>query len=209
MRSRTQAGWVLFAILASAALAGVGPLLTLISDGRIATMDVLADPADVTGAPWYLGAGTDLRLFVWATGAALFAVATLGLWSTARRLSLGLTLMGALTLALTLDDRFMLHEVVIPANTGLPEAATYAGYLAVAVAVVLVAGPALLRQPEAPLLLLSALGLATWIGLDLLDGHGAAYRIVMESAKSFGAITWSLFPAALVVRHLRRSLITK
>ena len=100
-------------LLACAVAVGLTSLALLadpVSEGRIGPMDLLSDPAEATGIPWCIGAVSDLNLFVWAAGAAIYLLAAAGL----PRLSGALAWLGALTVVFTVDDRFLLHEIVYP-----------------------------------------------------------------------------------------------
>lgn len=104
-------------LLACAVAVGLTSLALLadpVSEGRIGPMDLLSDPAEATGIPWCIGAVSDLNLFVWAAGAAIYLLAAAGLRQAQPRLSGALAWLGALTVVFTVDDRFLLHEIVYP-----------------------------------------------------------------------------------------------
>ncbi|MDD9207104.1 hypothetical protein PU560_11610 [Georgenia sp. 10Sc9-8] len=55
-------------------------------------------------------------------------------------------------------------------------------------------------------LVLGVLALAVSVGLDVIGWDSAARRVAEEAAKLLGALAWSLFSAAVVVRHLRATI---
>ena len=63
----------------------------------------------------------------------------------------------------------------------------------------------LLDQAEAGLLLLGLLGRGASVALDLAGWDLRTRRVAEVSAKLLGAAAWSLFPAAIVVRHLNKA----
>lgn len=202
---RRQLPWLLLAGAIAVGLTGLALLADLASEGRIRPMDLLSDPAEVTGIPWYIGAVSDLNLFVWASGAALYLLAALGLRQVQPRLSAALAWLGALTVLFTADDRFLLHEVVYPWVFGLPESIAFALYAAVLGLLLVWHRRTLLSQPEAGLLVLALIGLGTSVALDVLGWDSTTRQVAEEAAKLLGTAAWSLFPAAIVVRNLRRT----
>lgn len=195
--------WLLVAVLGTVALTGLALLATVVSDGDIAPMDLFSDPAEVTGIPWYVGAVSDLTLFVWAAGAATFLLGALGLRRGDPPLASALMWLGTLTVLLVADDRFLLHEIVYPWLLGAPQALTFAVYAALLAIILVRYSGVLLRQPEVSVLVLGVLGLGLSVGLDVAGWDSTARRVAEEAAKLLGALAWGLFPAAVVVRHLR------
>lgn len=202
MNLRQQVPWLATAGAVSMALASLAPLATVASGGRIPVMDLLSDPAEITGIPWYVGAVSDLNLFVWAAGAAMFMLAGFGLRAVDRGLSRSLLWLGAFTVLLTADDRFLLHEIVFPWLFGLPQTGTMALYAGLLGLILAWHRHTLMRQPEVATLALALSALGTSVALDLIGWDSTARRVAEETAKLFGAVAWSLFPAAIIVRHL-------
>lgn len=199
---RRQLPWASGAVALTITLIGLALLAEVISEGSVPSMDLLSDPAEVTGIPWYVGAVSDLNLFVWAAGVAVYLVAALGLRRTGPRLAAALGWLGAVTVVFLADDRFLLHEIVYPWLFGLPETVTYLIYAAVLGLLLLWYRRVLLAQPEAGLLLLALLALAASVVLDVLGWDSDTRRVAEEAAKLLGATAWTLFPAAIIVRHL-------
>lgn len=196
--------WVLLACVITVGLAGLAPLATLASDGRIAVMDLMSDPAEVTGIPWYIGAVTDLNLFVWAAGAAIFLLGAVGLRRIDAHLAMALAWLGAFTALMTMGDRFLFHEIIVPWLFGLPQLATFALYALILALILARYWRVLLRQPEVSILLLAFFGLGASLALDTIGWDATWRRVAEETAKMLGAAALALFPAAVIVRHLSR-----
>ncbi|MCF6743470.1 hypothetical protein E9529_04120 [Blastococcus sp. KM273128] len=73
-----QRGWLVGAMASGLVLAGLAPLAVLVSGGSVAAMDLMSDPVEVTGIPWFVGGVASLNQFVWAAGAAVFLLAAVG-----------------------------------------------------------------------------------------------------------------------------------
>ena len=52
---RAQRRTLLITGAAAVLITMLAPLAVVVSNGRVGTMDLLSDPAELTGAPWYLG----------------------------------------------------------------------------------------------------------------------------------------------------------
>jgi hypothetical protein len=89
------------------------------------------DPAAVTDALWSLGAQSTFGIILWAAATGILFLGAALLWPHRgeRRWAWFLLATGALSLLLTLDDAFLLHEEMLP-SAGVPEVWVYAGYLA-------------------------------------------------------------------------------
>ncbi|MCF6506642.1 hypothetical protein E9549_04365 [Blastococcus sp. MG754426] len=202
-RIRRQRGWLIAAVASGLAAAALAPLAALVSGGSIAAMDLMSDPVEVTGIPWFVGGVASLNLFVWAAAAAVILLAAVGLRHVDARLSAALAGWGLLTAVLTLDDRFLLHEVVLP-YLGVPEVLVYLLYVVVVLALLAGFRSELAGQPEVVLLLLGLGALAASVGLDVTGWDSTVRRVAEETAKMIGATALLCFPSAIVVRHLRR-----
>lgn len=202
-RIRRHRGWLLGAVAFGLVVAGLAPLAALLSGGSIAAMDLMSDPVEVTGIPWFVGGVASLNLFVWAAGAAVFLLAALGLRHVDPRLSAALAGWGLLTAVLTLDDRFLLHEVVLP-YLGVPEVLVHLLYVVAVLALLVGFRAVTAGQPEVVLLLLGLGALAVSVGLDLTGWDSTVRRVAEETAKMIGATALLCFPSAILVRHLRR-----
>lgn len=199
---RSQLPWLLAVVVLGLGIASLAPLASFVSEGRIAVMDLMSDPAEVVQIPWYVGGVSDLNLFVWAAGCAVYLIAAIGLHRHDRVLTTALVWLGAITLVFTLDDRFLLHEIVYPWILGLPQVGAFAIYAAWLAVVLLFYRRVLLSQPEVILLITGLLGLGVSVLLDLVGWDSTLRRFAEETAKLLGALAWAMFPAAIIVRHL-------
>lgn len=194
----------MLAVLLGLALAGLAPLAHVVTGGGITAMDLMSDPVELTGTPWYLGGVAALNLFLWAAAAALLLVAAVGLWTRERGLAAAMGAIGLLTVLVALDDRFLVHELVLP-HFGVPEIVSYVAYGVLAAGLVAAFGRVLLAQPEAWLLVLALLGMGASVGLDLTGIDSTVRRVAEETAKMVGAVALTVFPATVLVNRLRTS----
>lgn len=203
---RDQRWWLLAAFVIALGLMSPAALATVGSGGRIHPMDLMSDRSEITGIHhWYVGAVSDLNLFVWAAGAAILFVAALGVRRESGNLSRALAWIGAFTVLFTLDDRFLLHEGVYPRLFGFSQLGTYVVYVAILGSILVWYRDVLLRQPDVVLLILALAFLGASVLLDVAGWDTTVRRVAEETAKMIGAVSWMLFPAAVVVRHLSRA----
>jgi hypothetical protein len=200
--TRSPWPWVVAAVVVGLALSAPAPLAGVLTGGSLDPMDLMSDAVEVTGIAWHAGAVASLNLFVWAAGAGVFLVAAIGLRRRDASLAAMLLALGLLSLVLTLDDRFLLHEVVLPHYLGVPELVTYGLYAVAAVAVLVAFREVFRRLPETGILLFAIAALAVSVGLDLTGWDSLTRRVAEETFKMVGAVAWAAFPAAVVVRHL-------
>lgn len=186
----------------AAALTALAPIAELVTGGSIETMELLSDPAELTGAPWYLGALSSITLLVWAAGAALHLVAGTALRGRTGRLGAALLCLGAITVVLALDDLLLLHEIFFPWVLGTPEVVTFALYAVGIGGVVMVARRELMAQPEVGVLALALVALGASVVLDVVGPDLTLRRVVEEGLKLLGALAWALFPAQVLVRSV-------
>lgn len=194
---------LLLALTLGLLLAALAPLGHLVTGGGITAMDLMSDPVELTGTPWYLGGVAALNLFLWAAAAGLLVVAGVGLWPGERRLAVAMLVLGLVAVVVALDDRFLLHELVLP-HFGVPEVVSYAAYAAGALVLTAALGRVLLREPAAWLLVLALAGLAASVALDLTGIDSTVRRVAEETAKMVGASALAFFPGTVLVGRLRQ-----
>ncbi len=200
--------WVFVAAAAVAgSFIGVAVLAYVLSGGEVRTMDLLSDPAELAETPWYLGGLSNLTLKVWAGSVALSAIAATGLWPVDRPLARALFWLAGVTAVFTLDDQFLLHEVVFPEELGISENVVYAAYVGLLALAAWKVGPALLAHPDASVLAVGAAAFGCSVGLDVVGWDISGRRQAEEGFKVLGAACWALFPALVVIRTLRRSAV--
>lgn len=186
------------------ALGGLAPLGHLVTGGGITAMELLSDPAELPEIGWYSGGVASLNMFLWAAAAALFLTGAVGLWRRDRRFALVLGWLGVLSGVILLDDRFLLHELVLP-HFGIPEIVTYAVYGLAGLALVLFGWGTLLRHRESWLLAWALLWMGVSVLLDLSGIDADLRRVAEEMAKMVGAVALVAFPALLLTTALRQS----
>lgn len=103
-----------------------------------------------------------------------------------------------------LDDRFLLHELVLP-HFGIPEIVTYAAYGLGGLALVLFGWRTLLQHRESWLLAWALLWMGISVLLDLSGVDADLRRVAEEMAKMVGAVALVAFPALLLTTALRQS----
>lgn len=174
-------------------LVGVGSVLAFDLSGFQSGFRSTGDVTSLSTEPPYLGFLSQAGVVVWTIGA------TVALWTvivgvaerSRRRLLLS---GGVLTTLLMLDDLYLLHDVVLPVVTGIPEH-VFLGLNGLACMLfVAVNWTAILGTPW--LFLAVAVGfLALMIGFDLVEHEVefAHQHLLEEGAKFVGIVFWSLY----------------
>lgn len=194
---------LLAALAVTVVVTGGAALSGVVTGGDVQPRQLLADPAELTGAAWYLGAVSTLNFLVWAGATALYLVVGLGGRHRAPALATALLALAGVSTMLMLDDVFLLHEIAYPWLLGLPEEVVFTIYALVTIAVLVAFRRALGDQPEVGILVVALLAFAGSIVLDVVGGDLLVRRLGEEGLKLFGALGWALFPAKLVLRWLR------
>jgi hypothetical protein len=165
---------------------------------------LLRDPVTVRGGRFYDGLLSNLGVLIWCTTAAvsLFRGAELRARRPGDPLARFLLYAGALTVMLTLDDLFLIHEDVMPEYLHVPERVYFLTYVVAMLGYLAIGWPHILRT-DAPIFVLAmgffAVSLfvdqlrelriyAAWMGND----HTVA-RIIEDGAKLFGIVCWAVF----------------
>lgn len=163
--------------------------------------DLVRDLKVTTGAPLHAGALSALTVMVWTAGAAVALTAALPARGRGPLASL-LAMCGVLTLALAVDDQFLVHDGLLP-GLGLPGELALLAY-AVWGAVTVVRHRDLLRvRPETPVLAVGALCLVGSVTVDLvveklgLGGFESVRILVEDGLKLVGAAVWGVGLAAM------------
>lgn len=146
----------------------------------------------LSGKPAYFGFLSQAGILFWAAGAAAAFLAASALTgapdASGRRF---LFSAGLLTVALCVDDAFLLHDEVLP-KLGVPEEILYAVYLGCMLAFLIAFRRHILRT-EYPILLL-ALG---FLGLSVIcDACGLPWLdpyLLEDGAKVAGIVAWAAY----------------
>lgn len=183
-----------------AALTAV-PILTL-ALLRVRTsstfFDLIRDPSAAMGSPPYIGFLSQVGAFYWISAAAicLFSSHLLRGIAKAQRHHKFLLLAGLFTLALAIDDVFLLHDYLFPKVLGIAEKPVLAAYGAFLIWL-LVEFRSVIRSSSRPLLIVSIASFGLSLLIDYLN-HASETRILIEDGlKLLGIICWMTFLADL------------
>ncbi|MCW2815908.1 MAG: hypothetical protein JWN84_3363 [Nocardioides sp.] len=163
--------------------------------------DLTRDLRVTADVPLHFGALSALTVMVWTSAAAVALVTAWPVRRSSRPAALLLAL-GVLSLALAVDDQFMVHDGVLPA-AGLPGEIALAAYAAWAAATGWRHRELLRVRPETPVLLLGGVLLAGSLGVDLvvekldLAGRESLRIFVEDGLKLVGAAVWTVGVCAL------------
>lgn len=194
-------------------------LVGLALQRRVPYDELLLDPNNVAGVPWYTGLVSSLGILGWTTAT---VTGFFGAWvahygnrpAAARMLVHG----AVLSTVLLFDDLLQLHVILKPA-VGIPKIAVYVAYLLFALWWVASQWREL-RRTRAELLLAAGAAFTVSIGLDQVAGLvpwlGPDQRLLIEDAAKFlGVLAWAQFftltSGAIVtsiVTELRQAAVT-
>lgn len=151
----------------------------------------------------YDGAMSSLGVLIWCGAAAICMFTALVFWVregfSARTGFMAIA--GTFTAVLTLDDLFMLHDIVLP-RYGVPPLLTYASYAALALAYLVLMRREIIRHDV--LLFVAAGGLlAVSILIDQVYYSSSVVRLLLEDgAKFLGICIWATFHIDAALRML-------
>lgn len=174
--------------------------------------ELLLDPNNVAGIPWYTGLVSNLGILGWTTAT---VTAVFGAWIAHygnRPAAARMLLHGAvLSAVLLFDDLLQLHVILKPA-LGIPKIAVYIAYLAIAGWWV-VSQWRELRRTRAELLVAAGAAFAISIGLDqvaaIVPWLTASQRLLGEDAAKFlGVLAWAQF-FTLTTSSIVTSIVTE
>jgi hypothetical protein len=177
--------------------AGFLVLVSVALQRRVPYDELLLDPNNLAGVPWYTGLVSNLGILGWTTAA---VTAFFGAWIAlrgGRRSAARMLVEGAgLATVLLFDDLLQLHVLVEPL-LGLPKVTAYALYLILAAHWV-ATQYAELRRTRYELLLAAGAAFAVSIGFDQVAPPiawlGAEQRLLVEDAAKFlGVLAWAQY----------------
>lgn len=208
VREQVRATWpVILTIIAVSTI-----LMGLVLIARfwigIPSYTLTADPASVADVPPYTGFLSNVGIFFWAaTGAVcLFTGAILRDRGVSGGIRTFLLLAGGISLALGLDDVFMLHETAIPDYIGLPEEVVLATYGATICVFVVVFFRTILGT-DYLILCMAALFFAASVALDKLEPSGIIGSCLCEDgAKLVGQVCWLAYFSLTAAAAVKQSM---
>ncbi len=187
-------GWYAVLLTAMISIVALVVIWAMHIIGEVPLADLTRDAVAVTnGLPWH-GLLSQIGVFFWA-GAGTVCVL---LWTSAtslgfdRRLANFGLFSALLTILLALDDTLMLHERVLPIWFGVPEKATFATYIALALAHFYYFRGVIIRT-DMKLLILSLAMFAASLVVDFnhkpSDGGNLIY-LAEDGTKFAGIVAW-------------------
>lgn len=188
-------------------LLGSAFLLALVRQDAIPYEDLLLDPAQYDGRPWYTGLISNLGILGWTIAAVAAAgggwIAGLGGREGASELLRGGALLSGLLL---LDDLFQFH-IIIPKTVGAPKLAFYALYFVLASAWAY-SNRAEFVRTRWHLLVAAVLALMISVTVDLAGDGRSTALLAEDSAKFLGILAWALY-FVLSSRDINESLVAQ
>ncbi|ADE55858.1 hypothetical protein [Coraliomargarita akajimensis] len=167
--------------------------------------DLTRDPNVLAELPAYTGIASQLGLFLWAASLAIVFLTSFELERRSGNMGRRAFLLAsaALTLLLLVDDAFLLHEEMLP-GLGVPERATYLGYLSV-VGLYLMVFIRSILQSEYLILLLSLGFFGLSVGIDVFVFGTSLVFFLEDSTKLLGICCWFYYHWRVCRSFLNRS----
>jgi len=151
------------------------------------------DPNSFSNVPFYVGFFSNVGVILWSAAMAVCFFAAWRLRAGAHREKLYFLLSSsAVTLLMTFDDLFQLHEEVLPTYLGIPELLVYVIYMVIFMTFLLRFGSTLLNTDFAALgLAFFFLGASTLI--DLFPLPLPKDTFLEDAVKLLGTVTWLVY----------------
>ncbi len=170
-------------------------LAIFIATRKDVPLDTLTkDPTAIMGAPFYLGFFSNLSVVIWSCAFAItiFAVYRIRQFRSLRESYFFLLFSAFITLLMTMDDLYQLHEFVLPHYLYVPENAVLLTYFNI----YLIYGIRFRKQLEQTDFVVLALsfgflGLST--AIKLLPLPIPQDTFLKDGFKLFGAVTWLIY----------------
>ncbi len=192
-REQLRSNWKMIALILiiSAFLLSTALLLHLWKG--IPVGNLTRDPNAIVGAPFYNGFISQIGIFFWSASAAIciFSAKIITKGHDSLNIKSFLFFSGLLTLALSLDDAFQLHEGVLP-YLGVPEEvviAVYAGFLIF----YLIRFYSVILNTQYILLVIALVFFGVSIILDLFNIPFLSSNLFEDGAKMAGIVSWFFY----------------
>jgi hypothetical protein len=158
--------------------------------------DLFRDPAHELGVLW--GIFSYFGILMWAAATACCAVAWVFLTRTSRSHPLRPWFLASALLsgALTIDDTFLIHELVLPEYVGIPEVLVLLGYTAAIGWYLIRFRRELLTRADSAVFLASVLLLGSSVAVDVaipMVGSFAYANTIEDLPKLLGITAWLYF----------------
>jgi hypothetical protein len=203
--NRTRLAWLPIGV----ALGILGAAVIARACFDIPWREVMADPAAVTGRPFYLGFVSNVGALLWAAGASIFLFSYHVHRTSGHDAEWGRFLLcsGLFVGLLGVDDMFMLHDYAIPRYTPISQTLVVASYAGLAALYTIRFAP-LIAQTAYPVFVAAMAMLAFSAGLDQIQDR---FSIAMfgkgfweDAAKLLGIATWLSYAVQTSAAVLRR-----
>lgn len=175
---------------------------------QISIMELMRDPSATMEVPFYTGLVSNLGILLWSATAAICLFSSLAMRRSANhpeKTSFFLVI-GLLTLALTLDDLFLLHERVFPDYLNISEKLVYIAYGLTSLVCWLKFKQLILKTDF--FLLLFAVGFFGFsIVVDRLLPFSESAILIEDGAKLLGIVSWLTYFTRTCLQALRRAIL--
>lgn len=188
--ARSRSSWPMIGLILAISAVLIGMVLFLHFWKGIPIGTLTRDPAAISGSPFYVGFLSQVGIFLWSAAAATCMFSANVLSRTGNpEVKPFLLVSGLVTLALGLDDAFLLHEEAIPDFFAVPEKAVFASYAALAL-LFLVKFYSVILKTEYVLLVMASIFFGASVALDLLESPGTDLYLFEDGAKLVGIVSW-------------------
>lgn len=175
---------------------------------QVSIMVLMRDPSATMEVPFYTGLVSNLGILLWCATAAicLFSALVLRRLANHSEKSSFLLTIGFLTLALTLDDLFLLHERVFPDYLNISEKLVYIAYGLTSLICCLRFKQLILKTDF--ILLLFAVGFFGFsIVIDRLLPFSEPAILIEDGAKLLGIVSWLAYFTRTCLQSIRRGVL--
>lgn len=158
------------------------------------------DPSAITNSNFYVGLLSNLGIMLWSatTAICLFGVSLLKHSKRYHQITDFLLLSGILSLILTLDDTFLIHETVMPTYFHIPEEGIYLGYLIISIGFSIYFFRRILSTDYLLLIIsLSFFGIS--IIVDTIFSYSDLETFIEDSFKFLGIVFWLAYFSRVVL----------
>lgn len=166
------------------------------------------DPAAITHSKFYIGFLSYLGIMLWssATTICLFGAFLLKYGKRNRQFTDFLLFSGILSLILTLDDAFLMHETVMPNYFHIPETGIYLGYFIISIGYLVYFFRRILST-DYLLLVIALLSLGLSIFIDKAFSFSNLETFIEDGFKFLGIVFWLAYFSRVALVTVHDSLV--
>jgi hypothetical protein len=194
LSAQFRASYLSLAVILVISMLALGSVWLLHWGMKVPIEVLTRDPVATLQASFYTGLLSNVGVLLWAAGAAIciFSASLIRRRPDGSDAKLFLLITGLLTLGLTLDDLFLLHENLAPKYLGIPEKLVYAGYVVLGLLYALRFYPHI-RRTRYLFLGLAILGIGASVFLDALSTTLGDLPMWEDGAKFAGIVSWLVY----------------